>query len=81
MAWFTVTGGLGGGAAVEVVDFAIFFFAKKTKDRDHFLPCGAKGRSTKPRAKLLVFEVKASLVVYPGSTISVIVCETATPIA
>ena len=29
MAWFTVTSGLGGGAAVEVVDFAIFFFAKK----------------------------------------------------
>ena len=31
MAWFTVTSGLGGGAAVEVVDFAIFFFAKKNQ--------------------------------------------------
>ena len=35
----------------------------------------------KPGAKLLVFRVKASLTVYLGSTVSVIVCETATPIA
>ena len=35
----------------------------------------------KPRAKLLVFRVKASLVVYLGSTVSVIVCETTTLIA
>ena len=50
MAWFTFIGGLGGGAALGVVDLAVFFFAKKTRDKDHFLPCGVKGRSMEPQS-------------------------------
>ena len=45
MAWFTVTGGLGGGAAVEVVDFAVFFFAKKLGTETTFFLMVLKGEA------------------------------------
>ena len=45
MAWFTVTGGLGGGATLGVVDLAVFFFVKKPGTKTTFFLVVLKGEA------------------------------------
>ena len=57
IAWFTVIGGLGGGAALGVVDLAIFFFAKKPGTETTFFLVVLKGEAWSHRVFQLMMPV------------------------